>query len=590
MALRQLILGTKLTALREKLAGLVTAAAGLADRRAALNKRDEELAAAVAEVTADTPAEDKATLDAQTEQYAADDDALAAEETENATQRADLERQIADLQSELDTLNTRAKEKPAPAENPTTTPAVGEERKDEHTMKNRAVTFFGMSTRERDEFLAREDVSSFLARVVALAGEKRAVSGGELSVPDIMLGVIRQVISDYSRLLGKVNLVSVGGKARENIVGAIPEAVWMEMVANFNELAFALYDVEVDGFAVGGFIPIPNSLMSDSRYPALASEIMTMLAASIGLALDKAIIYGTGVKMPIGIVTRLAQSAQPSGYPATARAWADLHTSNVLTVRGGTSGAYTTLTGKDLFKGIASAFTAAKSRYSKGDKCWVMSNATYNSLVVAACEINAAGAYVSVVNKQMPIIGGEIITIEDVIPDGEIIGGYFDNYLLAEREGMSLKQSEHVRFLQRQTVFAGEARYDGVPVIAEAFVAIAIDAGDVTTSVTFATDTANPDSANLSALTVGALTLVPSFSESVVTYSASAAHSVSTVKLNSTAKNADKGATVEQKNGSTAVNQGANATLVDGANTLTFKVTYGTTERTYTVTVDRAAS
>ena len=42
---------------------------------------------------------------------------------------------------------------------------------------------------------------------------------------------------------------------------------------------------------------------------------MTMLGQSIGLALDKAIVYGTGVKMPLGIVTRLAQASKAEGCP-----------------------------------------------------------------------------------------------------------------------------------------------------------------------------------------------------------------------------------------------------------------------------------
>ena len=40
-------------------------------------------------------------------------------------------------------------------------------------------------------------------------------------------------------------------------------------------------------------------------------------------------------------------------------------------------------------------------------------------------------------------------------------------------------------------MFKGTARYDGLPVIAEGFVAIGINAAVPTTSMTFAEDTAN---------------------------------------------------------------------------------------------------
>lgn len=53
-----------------------------------------------------------------------------------------------------------------------------------------------------------------------------------------------------------------------------------------------------------------------------------------------------------------------------------------------------------------------------------------------------------------------------------------------------MAQSEHVRFIDDQTVFKATARYDGRPVFGEAFVAIGIGAAPVMTA-TFAPDKAN---------------------------------------------------------------------------------------------------
>ena len=85
----------------------------------------------------------------------------------------------------------------------------------------------------------------------------------------------------------------------------------------------------------------------------------------------------------------------------------------------------------------------------------------------------------------MPIIGGDIVLL-DFIPDGDIIGGYGSLYLLAERAGTTLAQSEHVRFIEDQTVFKGTARYDGTPVFGEGFVGINIKNAAPTTTMTFA--------------------------------------------------------------------------------------------------------
>ena len=56
---------------------------------------------------------------------------------------------------------------------------------------------------------------------------------------------------------------------------------------------------------------------------------------------------------------------------------------------------------------------------------------------------------------------------------------------------MQLAQSTEYRFVEDQTVFKGTARYDGMPVIAEAFVAIGINGATPSATMSFAPDTAN---------------------------------------------------------------------------------------------------
>ena len=119
-----------------------------------------------------------------------------------------------------------------------------------------------------------------------------------------------------------------------------------------------------------------------------------------------------------------------------------------------------------------------------------MNETTYSALVAAAMSINAAGAIVTGVNGMMPVIGG-VIEVLDFIPDNVIVGGYGDLYVLAERAGAKFATSEHVRFLQDQTVFKGTARYDGAPAIAEGFVVIGINSTSPTASMNFAVDKAN---------------------------------------------------------------------------------------------------
>lgn len=239
----------------------------------------------------------------------------------------------------------------------------------------------------------------------------------------------------------------------------------------------------LDCHKVAGYFAVCNANLEDSDID-LARELLTAIGQAIGLALDKAILYGTGNGMPKGIVTRLAETSQPGSYPALARPWADLHTSNIKAIN--SSG----MTPAQLFAAIVTDFGAAKGKYSRGEKVWAMNEKTYTALMAQTVSVNAAGQIVSGVNGVMPVIGG-VIEVLDFIPDNVIIAGYFDLYLLGERAGNKFAQSEHVRFLADQTVFKGTARYDGDVIIAEAFVAMGLNNTTPNASMDFAIDVAN---------------------------------------------------------------------------------------------------
>ena len=78
--MRQLIIGKKLEALREKLAGVNRRGEEIAARREAMQKREEELAAAIDEVSEGVSDEDKAALEGELDKFEADATALDEEE------------------------------------------------------------------------------------------------------------------------------------------------------------------------------------------------------------------------------------------------------------------------------------------------------------------------------------------------------------------------------------------------------------------------------------------------------------------------------------------------------------------------------
>lgn len=434
---------------------------------AELEKRDAEFEARQTELeTAIEEVETEEQRDAVNEEI----EKFEAEKAEHESAKTDLDAEIRGLEAELEELE---KEQVAPKAEEKV------ERKENKKMETRK--FFGMNSQERDQFFAREDVTNFLGEVRTCIKEKRALTNVGLTIPEVMLGVLRENIIEYSKLYKHVNVRPINGEGRMIVMGTIPEAVWTDCCANLNELSLSFNDVEVNCWKVGGYFAVCNANLEDSDV-ALATELLTAIGQAIGLALDKAILYGTGTRMPLGVVTRLVQTEAPADYPATARAWANLSTSNVV--------ALGNVTGAELIAKIVETFGAAKGKYSRGEKVFVMNEATYTKLMAATVSVDANGRIVTGVADVMPVIGGAIEVL-DFVPDNAIIGGYFDLYLLAERAGTKFATSEHVRFLQDQTVFKGTARYDGQPAIAEGFVAMAIGTTKPNATMTFAADSAN---------------------------------------------------------------------------------------------------
>lgn len=453
MALKALVLRRSIDAKKKSLAEFRA-------RDAEFATREAELETAIGEANTE---EEQATVSAEVEAFESD-------KATHESSKTALEGEIEQLEQQLADEETK---QPAP-----TTPK--EERKDSINMNVRD-KFFNMSTQERDAFFADQQVKDFLAGIRTCIREKRAIDNVGLTIPQTSLPLLRQIVGETSKLISRVDLRRIPGRGRQRIMGEIPEAIWTEACATLNELSMGFSDMEVDGYKVGGYFAVCNAVLEDNDVN-LMSEILTALGKAIGKAVDKAILYGTGVKMPMGIVTRLAQTAKPATYPATARVWKDLHASNVITGTG--------TSGLKLFQELAKSVKAINNDYFEGGLTWVMNKSTHMDLTAESMEKNLNAAIVAGINNSMPVVGGEIVELP-FIPDGNIVFGYFNAYLLAERAGTVLGQSEHVRFIEDQTVFKGTARYDGAPTIAEAFGVINIKAAAPTTSVTFPQDKAN---------------------------------------------------------------------------------------------------
>ena len=566
MALKAIMLRSKIDKKRSELNALL-------EKDADFEAREAELEQAIEEAQTE---EEQQTVSEQVE-------AFETEKTEHEESKARLNEEIMGLEDELSATEA---EPPIDRTASSVKKPIRKERKgvemitrDIRKLPMNVRAFDSLPMETRESIVEREDVKAFLSKIRSMKGSTRAITGGDLEIPVVFLELISENMYRYSKLLNRVRVRSVPGQARQTIAGTVPEAIWTEMCGAINELSFVFNQVTLDGYKVAGYVPVCNSLLEDTVSNLdLASWIVEMISESIGLAEDKAILYGKGASshMPLGIVTRLAQEDQPSGYPANAPDWVDLHESNILSINGDS------LTGAQFWSALTLAAGNTFTRYSRGNQFWAMNSRTYAKLKSKLITFTASGDIVANLYGNLPIITGDVDVLE-FIPDGDIIGGYGDLYVWADRADIRIDQSEHVQFIQDNTVFRGKARADGMPIIPGAFVAININNTDVTTAMDFAADTAND--ADLIDLTVGSYSL--SFDPDTLTYNVTATNASDAV----TATPAQASAAVEISYGGKNVVNGSAAkwTADSKAHPMTITVKNGNAVKVYTVNVTKSA-
>lgn len=472
-ALRVLVLNSEITALRAQLTPLEQTRDGFA-------AREEQLRQALSEITETSTDAERSAVSAAVDAFENDRSANAAE--------------IARIQGEIDTRSAEiarleAEQTPPPASNPAV--SNSDTRNNDHhersfvPMNNTTERrWFGLTYAERDALMQTEQVRTFIRNVREARAQQRSVTGGELGIPDGFLPILRDLTYQESKFLRFVFTTTFRGNTRQNVAGIAPEAIWTEMTDALNELDINFWQLTMDGYMVGGYMAIPNSVLMDDSDLQLATTILQALASSLAKAIDKSIWFGTGKNMPVGIITRLAAQTQPTWWGAQQSAFTDLHTSNILKLD------LTAKTGVEFFQPLVAALAVAKPDYSTGTVVWTMNRKTHLDLMSRALAYNSAAAMVAGVNNTMPVVGGEIVEWE-VMPDNEIAGGFMSLYRSVEREGTVIESNTNVRWLQNQTCFKGLQRRDGKPALGEAFVLVNYGNTAPTTTTTFGKDLAN---------------------------------------------------------------------------------------------------
>lgn len=363
------------------------------------------------------------------------------EELENETNDTNIDEKIGTVQGEitriegeLADINERSKTTPAPKT---------EEKREIETMNKHQIR----ELMKTGEYYERAEVKEFYEKFKNL----RAVGGEGLTIPQIIVNRIMDIMGDYSTLYPLVNKIRVNGTARLLIDTDTTAATWIEQSGTLaSGDVGTIANIDFDGYKIGKVTLVDNYLLKDSMIN-LDEYVTKKLARAIAIGLDLSIIkgLGSGSKQPEGILTKLN---------ATHITEADI--SKLINV----------------IKKLALIDTGADGI---GEIVAVMKRSTYyNRFVEHSISVDSDGNTVGKLpNLSNPDICGIRVVFNYNMDEDVVLFGDFNEYTLVERENIVIDKSEHVKFSEDQMAFRGKGRFDGKPTNVDAFVAVVIDEG-----------------------------------------------------------------------------------------------------------------
>lgn len=302
-----------------------------------------------------------------------------------------------------------------------------------------------MATRQQPQsYYERSDVKEFYESFKNL----RKITGEGLTVPQVVVNRITDIIGDYCTLYPLVDKIKANGTTRILIDTDTTPATWIEQngeiaVGDIGTIA----DISFDGYKIGKATFVDNSMLQDSIIN-LDDYVTKKLARAIALGLDNAILNGEGAakKQPEGIITKL-----PSDRKLTVDASKLI---NIVKPIGMID------TGKDAVGEIVS----------------VMKRSTYyNRVLEYTIQTTSNGDVVGKLpNIAQPNLLGIRVVYNEKMADDAILYGDFSKYTMIDRENITITNSEHFKFLSDQTAFLGKGRFDGKPTKINAFVLVTL--------------------------------------------------------------------------------------------------------------------
>lgn len=155
----------------------------------------------------------------------------------------------------------------------------------------------------------------FYNAVVERTGELK--DGEELDLPETIVLRVFDEIQDESPILGKIDMQHTMGAMKIIFTKAgVDIATWDNITAEIEpQLTFSIETLDLSEYKLKAFMNVPLDLLEPSvGYYWLDRYIVQFLARGMRRGIEKAVIQGTGVKQPIGLI-RNVEGSRTDGQP-----------------------------------------------------------------------------------------------------------------------------------------------------------------------------------------------------------------------------------------------------------------------------------
>lgn len=262
--------------------------------------------------------------------------------------------------------------------------------------------------------------------------------------------VVERVFDELTRsheLLNEITFVNTTGITQwVTKRGDVNPAYWGKLTDAIKELLDDGFEtVQTNLYKLSAFIPVAKSML-DLGPAWLDQYVRTVLAESMAIALEDAVINGTGKDMPIGMMKDLAGAVVDGVYPDKEAA------------------AITDLSPETLGKNVMYPLTHDGKR-TVSNVLMVVNPADYWAKIFPATTIlTQNGTYVYGV---LPIPAKIIQSVS--VPTGKMVAGLAKDYFLGVGSSRSIEVAKELRILEDQDVYVTKQYANGKPVDNNAF-------------------------------------------------------------------------------------------------------------------------